>query len=79
MVYHVPTDAKYRPLSDLVAELPPDVQAVVREFVEFLLAKQQGATTGKLRQDWAGALRDYREQVTSLDLQQQNMDWRSES
>ena len=31
----------------------------------------------KLRQNWAGALREYREQYTSLELQKKALEWRS--
>ena len=54
-----------KPLGELVRDLPPDK---VRDFVEFLLAKHSCSRGRMLRQDWAGALRDYREQYTSLDL-----------
>jgi hypothetical protein len=32
----------------------------------------------KLRQDWAGALRDFRDQYTSLELQKKSLDWRGD-
>ena len=31
----------------------------------------------KLQQNWAGALREYREQYTSLELQKKALEWRS--
>jgi mRNA-degrading endonuclease RelE of RelBE toxin-antitoxin system len=67
-----------KPLVELVQELPPDVQAEVRDFVEFLLAKHSRKFGKKLRQDWAGTLRDYRDQYTSLDLQRRALDWRGD-
>jgi hypothetical protein len=57
-----------RPIEELVQELPPDAQMAVRDFVEFLLIKHGRRTGHSLRQDWAGALREYREQYTSIDL-----------
>lgn len=68
----------FKPLAELVQELPPDIQAEVRDFVEFLLTKRQQKPGGKLRQDWAGLLRDYRDQYTSLELQQKALDWRGD-
>ena len=65
-------------LEELVKELPPASQAEVRDFVEFLLEKRKRKTAGKLRQDWAGALSDYRDQYTSLELQQKALDWRGD-
>jgi len=61
-----------------VEELPPDMRAEVRDFIEFLLAKRSRGEKRTLRQDWAGALRDYREQYTSLELQRQALAWRGD-
>ena len=67
-----------KPLDELVRELPPDVQVEVRDFVEQLIAKCQRVTGHKLRQDWAGGLRDYRDQYTALELQRKALDWRDQ-
>ncbi len=70
-----------RSLPELVQELPPDAQEVVRDLVEYLLAQsratEQSGPVPTLRQDWAGALRAYRRQYTSLELQHLAADWRS--
>jgi hypothetical protein len=66
-----------KPLDELVKELPPDVEAEVRDFIEFLLSKRR-RVTGTLRQDWAGALRDVRDRYTSLSLEQQALAWRGD-
>ena len=71
-------NASVKPLAELVQELPPDVQTQVRDFVEFLLAKHRRKPGKKLRQDWAGVLRDYRDEYTSLELQQKALDWRGD-
>jgi hypothetical protein len=67
-----------KPLPELVKELPPHAQRVVRDFVEFLLMKHTSKSGQKLRQDWAGVLRDYRDQYTALELQQKALEWRSQ-
>jgi hypothetical protein len=67
-----------RPLQELVQELPPDMHAEVHDFVEFLLAKRGHREKRTLRQDWAGALSDYRQQYTSLELQQKALTWRGD-
>ena len=64
-------------LEELIRELPPDLEREVRDYVEFLLAKRK-PKSGKLRQDWAGALKDYRNQYTSLDLQKKALEWRGD-
>jgi hypothetical protein len=65
-------------LDELVKELPADSQAEVRDFVESLLRKRNGESSGKLRQSWAGALSDFREEYTSLELQKKSLDWRGD-
>jgi len=67
-----------RPLQELVQELPSDMHTEVRDFVEFLLAKRVRRAKRTLRQDWAGALRNYRQQYTSLELQRQALTWRGD-
>jgi hypothetical protein len=50
-------------------ELPQESQAEVRDFVESLIEKRKRQSARHLSQNWAGALEDYREQFTSLELQ----------
>jgi hypothetical protein len=68
--------AQTKPLEELVEELPPDCKEEVRDFVEFLLERRGRKRGGKLRQDWAGALKDLREQYTSVELQHKISEWR---
>jgi hypothetical protein len=69
-----------KPLVELVRELPPDEQMVVREFVEFLLDRRRSAPTNRsMRQNWAGGLRAYRQQFTARDLQKHSLEWRNKN
>ena len=61
---------------ELVEQLPPDVQQEVRDFIEFLLEKRRKKPKGKPKFDWAGALKDLRDQYTSVQLQHQIAEWR---
>lgn len=70
------TDVK--PLDQLLKELPAGAQDKVRELVEALLAKREIESTRRLSQSWAGALQDYRNQFTSIELQQKSLDWRGD-
>ena len=65
-------------LEELVKQLSPDRQEEVRDFVLFLLEKQEKKSGRKLRQDWAGALKEYRDQYTSLELQKKASEWRGD-
>jgi hypothetical protein len=65
-------------IEELVQELPVEAQEEVLDVVEFLLLKH-GRRTGRIpRQDWSGALREHREQYTSIELQHKALDWRGD-
>jgi len=54
---------------ELVEQLPPDMQQQVKDFAEFLLERRRKKAQGKPDFDWAGALRDLRDDTTSVELQ----------
>ena len=70
---------EYQRIDEMVNELAPGQQAEVRDFVEFLLAKQTANPRGKPRFDWAGALQGMRGEYTSVDLQHEIARLRSEA
>lgn len=72
----ITSEKSEKALSDLVKELPPDLQEEVRDFVNFLMQKQKREQSQNLRQNWAGALREYRQRFTSLELQKASLNWR---
>lgn len=55
--------------------LPTEIQDQVREYVQSLLEKRTQETPERLALDWRGALRDLREQYTSLDLEHKALEW----
>jgi len=65
-------------LEMLIKQLPLQLQEEVKEFVEFLLEKQREKAGKKLRQDWAGALKEFRDKYTSLELQKKALEWRGD-
>lgn len=67
-----------RSLDEIMKELSPDAQTQVKDFAEFLLKKKRRETQRTLRQDWAGALRDFRERYTSVELQKKSLEWRGD-
>lgn len=67
-----------REIEEMVKELPPELQQEVLDFVQFLLEKRGRKTGRTLRQDWAGALRNYRDQYSSLELQKKAIEWRGD-
>jgi len=65
-------------INKLLKQLPPNLQQEVKDFVEFLLERQVHKPKRKLHLNWAGALRDYRGQYTSLELQKKVLEWRGD-
>lgn len=65
-------------IEEKIRELPPELQQEVEDFVQFLLEKRAHKRGRKLRQDWAGALKEYRGQYTSLALQKKALEWRGD-
>jgi len=63
-------------LLELVNNLPPHFHKEVKDFVENLMKKKDRKTNTTLRQDWAGALKDYKNKYTSLELQKKALEWR---
>ncbi|MCX7855994.1 MAG: DUF2281 domain-containing protein [Anaerolineae bacterium] len=59
----------------MIEALPPELQLEVQEFVRSL-ARRTPRPARRLRQDWAGALREYRDRYTALELQQKATEWR---
>ena len=64
-------------LKGLIEKLPPELSQEVSDFIEFLL-KKRARSKGKLKLDWAGGLREFREQFTSLELQKRALEWRGD-
>ncbi len=65
-------------LEELVKVLPPHRQSEVRDFVEFLLTKEQNGARGNPAFKWEGALKDLGTQYTSVELQHLIARWRAE-
>ncbi|OGQ79371.1 MAG: hypothetical protein A3F90_01495 [Deltaproteobacteria bacterium RIFCSPLOWO2_12_FULL_60_19] len=65
-------------IEERVKDLPPDLKKEVETFVEALDKRRTRKNGRKLRQDWAGALREFRDQYTSLELQKKALEWRGD-
>ena len=60
-------------------QLPPDLRKEVVDFIDFLLTQKVSKRKKKLKLDWAGGLKEYRDQYTALELQKKALDWWDES
>ena len=58
-----------RTVEELMRELPPEAQAEVRDFAEFLRQKHTRKRDGEAKFKWAGVARDLRDKYTSVQLQ----------
>jgi hypothetical protein len=66
-------------INQMVNELAPGQQAEARDFIESLLERKRVSTRRKPQFDWAGALKDMREDYSSVDLQHESSRWRTEA
>ncbi len=62
-------------LEEKIAKLPPDLKQEALDFIDFLLNKIQKKQE-KLSLSWAGVLKQYKDQFTSIELQKKALEWR---
>jgi len=67
--------AKEERIEELIRALPADLKRELADFAEFLLKKHAARRKKRLSLDWAGGLREYRNQYTSLELQKKSLEW----
>ena len=65
-------------LEEIMAKLPSEHQQEVRDFALFLAEKRAMPKRKKLLLDWAGGLKEFRDQYASLELQKKSLDWWSD-
>ena len=64
-------------IDEMMKKLPRELQREMEGSVQFQGGRYARKHGKKLRQDWAGALRNYRDQYTSLELQKK-LEWQGE-
>lgn len=62
-------------LEDMMKELPPELKREVEDFAQFLIERYTRRPQGPFKLDWRGALRDLRDQYTSVRLQHKSHEW----
>jgi galactose-1-phosphate uridylyltransferase len=62
-------------IEEVMQQLPPELQQEVLDFAQYLLDTKVRRKQKKLRMTWAGALREFRDRYTSLDLQKKALEW----
>ncbi|HED36631.1 MAG TPA: DUF2281 domain-containing protein [Ignavibacteria bacterium] len=63
-------------LESVIKKLPPYLKKEVFDFIEFLLSKDESKPDSKLKQNWAGDLKEFRDKYTSLELEKKAIEWR---
>ena len=58
-------------IDELIRQLPDDLKVEVEDFVRLLLERRAHRPRGELKLSWRGALREERDQHTSVELQHQ--------
>ena len=63
-------------LEELVKELPKDLEAEARDFLEYLLEKaRKRKKEGRVGLSWEGVLEEFKGQFTSLELEKKASEW----
>jgi len=65
-------------MEEIIEKLSPELQQEVCDFAKFLLAqkeKQKPKPKRYLKLNWRGALKDLRDQYTSVELQHKSIEW----
>jgi len=62
---------------EMIKTLPPDIRREVLDFAQFLMGRKRSKRVSQpVKQGWAGALREFKGQFTSLELQKKAQEWR---
>ena len=61
-------------IEEKIRQLPPEAYDELDRFIDELINKTSTPQSGKLKQDWAGGLKDVK--MTSLELQKKALEWR---
>lgn len=63
-------------IEERIKDLPPELRQEVEDFVDFLIERRFKRFRGKPEFNWAGALKDMRQEYTSVELQHKIVEWR---
>lgn len=68
--------SKMPKLKEKIDQLPPKLKNEVDDFIDFLIDKYKKDKSTTLKQDWSGALKEYKNKYTSMQLQEKAKEWR---
>jgi hypothetical protein len=62
-----------------IYQLTPDLVTKLDDYIDYLLSRKKVNKSSKLlKQDWAGGLKDYKNNYTSIELQKLALEWRTQ-
>ena len=62
-----------------IKKLPPYLLSDLELYIDFLQEKRKSRKgKAKFKQNWAGALKEFKTQYSSMELQKKALEWRSE-
>jgi hypothetical protein len=62
-----------------ISKLPPGLIIKLDDYVDYLLSQNHlNIQANKLKQTWAGGLKDYKNKYSSLELQKLALEWRAD-
>ena len=59
-----------------INNLPLFLMNDIELYIDFLSQKYSKIKVGKFKQSWAGALKEYSKEYTSIELQKKSLEWR---
>jgi hypothetical protein len=62
-------------IEEKIKQLPAELQHEVEDFIDFLIEKKKKKHAKKLRLDWVGGLKEYKDKFTSVELQKKSLEW----
>lgn len=62
-------------LQEKLKQLPPELKTEASDFIDYLLQKIKRKRRSKLKLNWAGGLKEFRDKYTSLELQRKISEW----
>ena len=62
-------------LEEKIRALPPELYQEVEDYLTELIEKNSVEKSDKIKQSWAGALKEFRDKYTSLALQKKAIEW----
>lgn len=74
---------KIQDIEKKIRQLPDHLKSELEDYLDFLLEKkgqssqEKSEKEKKLAQNWSGALKEYREEYTSLELEEKAIEWRN--